>query len=112
VIAFDDGGTNQLPEHVLGAVAAAAGRAEFGLASAAEPSTLHHSMHRTATVDYLVVLSGEMWMLLDEAEVLLSAGTCVVQQATSHGFSNRSSEYCVFAAVLVDAAAPGEHPGS
>jgi hypothetical protein len=51
-----------------------------------------------------------MWMLLDEAEVLLSAGTCVVQQASSHGFSNRSPEYCVFAAVLVDAAAPGGMP--
>lgn len=79
--------------------------AEFGLSGQSERARIerHRTMHRTLTLDYLVVLSGEMWMLLDDGEVLLTPGTCVIQQATAHGFSNRSSDYCVFAAVLIEA---------
>ena len=79
--------------------------AEMGLLSVspAQARQRHHSVHATRTLDYLVVLSGEMWLLLDEGEVLLRAGSCVVQQGTMHGFTNRSQEPCVFAAVLIDA---------
>jgi len=79
--------------------------AEFGLSGQSERARTerHGTMHRTLTVDYLVVLSGEISMLLDESEVLLTPGTCVIQQATAHGFANRSQDYCVFAAVVIDA---------
>jgi uncharacterized cupin superfamily protein len=62
-------------------------------------------MHRTASIDYAVVLSGEIDMLLDEADVHLKAGDVVVQQATNHAWMNRGSEPCRIAFILVDAEA-------
>ena len=93
------------PEDMSATVDHHAADAEFGLSGQSERARAerHHTMHRTLTIDYLVVLSGEMWMLVDDGEVLLTPGTCVVQQATSHGFSNRSNDFCVFAAVLIEA---------
>ena len=64
----------------------------------------HPGMHRTSSVDYAVILSGEIDMLLDEADVRLKAGDVVVQQATNHAWTNRGSEPCRIAFVLVDAA--------
>lgn len=94
------------PDEAIPSVNPEESHREFGLSGQKgdEAGHRHHSIHRTSTIDYLVVLSGEMWMLLDDCEVLLTPGTCVVQQAASHGFSNRSRDYCVFAAVLLDAA--------
>ncbi len=62
----------------------------------------HPFMHRTASVDYGIVLEGELDMLLDEDEVHLRAGDVVVQQATNHAWSNRSSAATRIAFVLVD----------
>lgn len=62
-------------------------------------------MHRTSSVDYAVVLSGEIDMLLDEADIHLKPGDVVVQQATNHAWSNRGSEPRRIAFVLVDAEA-------
>ena len=64
----------------------------------------HPGMHRTRTLDYAIVLSGEIWAVLDEGEVLLEAGDVLVQRGTSHAWSNRSDKPCVIAFVLVDAA--------
>jgi naringenin degradation protein FdeH len=73
-------------------------------ARAADAATRRHpGMHQTDTVDYCVVLSGEIWAVLDEGEVLLRAGDCLVQRGTSHAWSNRSEEPCVIAFVLIDA---------
>ncbi|HET7201498.1 MAG TPA: cupin domain-containing protein, partial [Burkholderiales bacterium] len=73
-------------------------------ARASDAATRRHpGMHRTDTVDYCVVLSGEIWAVLDEGEVLLRAGDCLVQRGTSHAWSNRSEEPCVIAFVLIDA---------
>jgi naringenin degradation protein FdeH len=66
----------------------------------------HPFMHRTATVDYGIVLAGELDMLLDETEVHLSAGDVVVQQATNHAWSNRSGRPCRIAFVLIDGVKP------
>lgn len=67
----------------------------------------HPSMHRTDSIDYLVVVSGEMTMLMDDAtEVALEAGDCIVQQGTLHAWVNRGEHPCVLAAVLVDARTP------
>lgn len=66
----------------------------------------HHGMHRTRSVDYAVVLEGEIDMLLDEGEVHLSAGDVLVQQGTNHAWVNRGSKPCRIAFVLVDAAGP------
>ena len=64
----------------------------------------HHGMHKTASVDYAVVLEGEIDMLLDDSEVHLEAGDVLVQQGTNHAWMNRGSKPCRIAFVLVDAA--------
>jgi quercetin dioxygenase-like cupin family protein len=58
-------------------------------------------VHSTATVDYVVVLSGELVLLVGDQEIVLQAGDTVVQQGTPHGWANRSSEPCTVAAVLL-----------
>jgi mannose-6-phosphate isomerase-like protein (cupin superfamily) len=60
-------------------------------------------MHRTTTVDYAVVLSGEIEMLLDDSEVHLKAGDTVVQRGTNHAWVNRGDQPCRIAFILVDA---------
>jgi mannose-6-phosphate isomerase-like protein (cupin superfamily) len=69
----------------------------------AEDSAKHPSMHATDSVDYLVVISGEMYMIMEEGEILLRAGDCIVQRGTKHAWSNRGSIPCVMAAILIDA---------
>lgn len=62
----------------------------------------HPFMHRTETVDYAVVLSGEIVMLLDDSEVTLKAGECLIQRGTNHAWTNRSDKPCRVLFVLVD----------
>jgi mannose-6-phosphate isomerase-like protein (cupin superfamily) len=76
-----------------------------GMAEVLEPA--HPGMHTTATVDFDVVVSGEVWLELDDgAEVQLKAGECVVQNGTRHAWHNRSHEDCVIAVCLVGAHKP------
>jgi mannose-6-phosphate isomerase-like protein (cupin superfamily) len=63
----------------------------------------HPAMHRTRSVDYAIVLEGEIDMLLDEGEVHLEAGDVLVQQGTNHAWVNRSAAPCRIAFVLIDA---------
>jgi hypothetical protein len=59
-------------------------------------------MHTSATLDYGVVVSGEMWLELDDgAERRLPAGTCVVQRGTRHRWSNRAADPATMAFVLI-----------
>ena len=60
-------------------------------------------MHRTRTIDYGIVLDGEVVLILDEGEVSLRPGDIVVQRGTNHAWSNRSDEPCIFACLLIDA---------
>jgi mannose-6-phosphate isomerase-like protein (cupin superfamily) len=60
-------------------------------------------MHRTMTIDYAVVLSGEIVMRLDDSEVTLRAGDCLVQRGTIHDWINVTNEPCVIAFVLIAA---------
>ena len=62
----------------------------------------HPLMHRTETIDYAIVLAGEITMVLDEGDVTLRAGDVVVQCGTNHAWSNRSNAPCVVAFVLID----------
>jgi uncharacterized cupin superfamily protein len=59
-------------------------------------------MHRTETIDYAIVLSGEITMLLDDSEVLLKAGDILVQCGTNHAWANRSKEPCTVVFILLD----------
>ncbi len=62
----------------------------------------HPYMHRTETVDYAIILEGEMYLVLDDSEVLLKAGDVVVQRGTNHAWSNRSDKPCKVAFILID----------
>jgi quercetin dioxygenase-like cupin family protein len=64
----------------------------------------HPFMHRTKTIDYGIVLSGEIYLVLDKSETLLNAGDVVVQRGTNHAWSNRSDAPCRMAFVLIDGA--------
>jgi quercetin dioxygenase-like cupin family protein len=59
--------------------------------------------HRTDSIDYAVVLSGEIDMELDDQLVHLGAGDVLVQRGTIHNWVNRSNAPCVIAFVLIDA---------
>lgn len=78
---------------------------EMGLVSGGAPPRSPF-MHRTKSIDYAIVLSGEIDMLLDDTEVHLSAGDVLVQQGTNHAWENRSGATCRIAFVLIDAAPP------
>ena len=60
-------------------------------------------MHRTSTVDYIIVLKGEIHAVLENGETLLRAGDILVQRGTNHSWSVRGDEPCIVAAVLVNA---------
>jgi uncharacterized cupin superfamily protein len=63
-------------------------------------------MHRTRTIDYAIILAGEIDMLLDDSEVHLKAGDILVQQATNHAWVNRGTTPCRVAFVLIDSDEP------
>ena len=63
----------------------------------------HPFMHRTKSIDYAIVLSGEIDMLLDDTEVHFRAGDVLVQQGTNHAWVNRGTEPCRIAFILIDA---------
>jgi mannose-6-phosphate isomerase-like protein (cupin superfamily) len=62
----------------------------------------HPLMHRTETIDYAIVLSGEITMVMDDVDVTLKAGDVVVQCGTNHAWSNRSQAPSTVAFVLID----------
>ena len=59
--------------------------------------------HRTDSIDYIVVISGEIDMELDGSVVHLSAGDVMVQRGTIHNWVNRGTEPCLLAVILIDA---------
>lgn len=87
---------------------AAAARAHFAQIGAAQASTAgdtgarHPFMHRTESVDYGIVLDGEITLILDEAETTVKAGDIVIQRGTNHGWANRSGKNCRIAFILID----------
>lgn len=63
----------------------------------------HAHMHRTRSIDYAIVLSGEIWAVMDEGETKMTAGDVLIQRGTNHAWANRSNASCVVAFVLIDA---------
>ena len=95
VVEFPPGGREMSREAVL---------KEMGLSG--QSASAHPGMHRTRSVDYAVVMEGEIDMVLDEGEVHLAAGDVLVQQGTNHAWVNRGERPCRIAFVLLDAAEP------
>lgn len=73
-------------------------------ASTVKADSPHPLMHRTESVDYGIVIEGEMTLVLDDSEVLLKPGSVVVQRGTNHAWANRSGRPCRMLFVLVDGA--------
>lgn len=65
-------------------------------------STRHAHMHRTETIDYGIVLDGEIVLIMDEGETLCRQGDIIIQRGTNHGWANRSAQNCRIAFILVD----------
>lgn len=62
----------------------------------------HPGMHTTRTVDYAIVLEGEIYAVMDEGETLMRAGDVLIQRGTNHAWANRSSKTARIAFVLID----------
>lgn len=69
----------------------------------ADSDPRHFWFHKTQTIDYAIVLDGEIWALMDVGECLLRPGDVLVQRGTNHAWSNRSDRPCRMAFVLIDA---------
>jgi mannose-6-phosphate isomerase-like protein (cupin superfamily) len=66
-------------------------------ASTYRPDAPHPYMQKTRTLDFCLIVEGEITLVLDTEEVVLKAGDTVVQRGTNHAWSNRSGKPCVIA---------------
>ena len=78
----------------------------MGIDPATQGYPRHANTHRTKTIDYAIVLDGEIEMLLDDTEIHVKAGDVLVQQATNHAWVNNGTKPCRIAFILVDAKVP------
>ena len=79
--------------------------AEIGAGDAASHTgsgSRHAHMHRTETIDYGIVIEGELVLIVDEGETTVRAGDIVIQRGTNHGWANRSDRNCRIVFVLID----------
>ena len=88
-------------------VSAETSRAHFAQIGMEEASTAgagapHPFMHRTKSIDYAIVIDGELTLIVDEGETLVRTGDIVVQRGTNHAWANRSGRNCRIAFILVD----------
>ena len=78
----------------------------MGIDPATQGYARHANTHRTRTIDYALVLEGEIDMLLDDTEVHVKAGDMLVQQGTNHAWVNNGTKPCRIAFILIDAKTP------
>jgi mannose-6-phosphate isomerase-like protein (cupin superfamily) len=78
----------------------------MGIDPATQGYARHRNTHRTKSIDYAIVLDGEIDMLMDDTEVHLKAGDVLIQQGTNHAWVNNSGKVCRVAFVLIDAKPP------
>lgn len=97
----DDADPNKTPEE-LQADADASFKA-MGAEHNRDPNARHPNMHKTDSVDYIVLLEGEVTLILDEGEVDMKPLDVVVQRGTNHAWSNRGDTNAILAGVLIDA---------
>ncbi|MCY4668926.1 MAG: cupin domain-containing protein, partial [Rhodococcus sp.] len=68
----------------------------------ADPDAIPY-VHRTASLDYALVLDGEIYAVLDDDERLMRTGDVLIQRGTNHAWANRSEKPCRMLFVLIDA---------
>jgi mannose-6-phosphate isomerase-like protein (cupin superfamily) len=77
--------------------------AELQAAHAADGDAADPAMHKTDSVDYAMVLDGEIWAIMDTEERLMKAGDVLIQRGTNHGWANRTDKFCRMMFVLCGA---------
>ncbi|WP_205127551.1 MULTISPECIES: cupin domain-containing protein [Okeania] len=80
----------------------AEGFAKIGASQDRVDTTRHPTMHKTKTIDYIILLKGDVTLLLDDDEVRLKPFDVVVQRGTNHAWINNGKEPALFIAVLID----------
>ncbi len=75
----------------------------IGAGHAKDAANADPMMHTTATVDYLIILKGEIYAILENGETLLKPGDIMIQRGTNHSWSVRGNEPCILAAILINA---------
>ncbi len=78
----------------------------MGIDPASQGYARHRHTHRTRSIDYAIVLEGEIDMLMDDTEVHVQAGDVLIQQGTNHAWVNNGTEPCRIAFILIDANEP------
>ena len=90
-----------VPEDILQEIAADAFE-KVGAAHHRVDTSKHPAMHKTETVDYIILLKGDVTLILDEEEVDLKPFDVVVQRGTNHAWVNNGNEPALLIAVLID----------
>lgn len=101
-VEFEPEGPHLAKVDAAGARAAFASMGGAGHALTQHENAKHPWMHRTKSVDYGIVISGEIYLVLDDREVLMRPGDVCIQRGTNHAWSNRSETNCIMAFVLID----------
>jgi mannose-6-phosphate isomerase-like protein (cupin superfamily) len=101
-VEFEPEGPHLAKVDAAGARAAFAAMGGAGHALTQHENAQHPWMHRTKSVDYGIVISGEIYLVLDDQEVLMRPGDVCIQRGTNHAWSNRSETNCIMAFVLID----------
>jgi mannose-6-phosphate isomerase-like protein (cupin superfamily) len=79
------------------------GMGESGAGALDRKAPRHEAMHKTRSVDYAFVFSGEIVAVLDREEVVMRPGDVLIQRGTNHAWSNRTDEPAIVGFVLIDA---------
>ncbi|WP_340160774.1 cupin domain-containing protein [uncultured Hoeflea sp.] len=95
--------TEDFLKHGAASMTAAFSEVGEGKASTSSENSPHPLMHRTETIDYGIVIAGELTLVLDDSEVELKPGSVVIQRGTNHAWANRSGKPCRMLFVLIDA---------
>ncbi len=96
---------NPLPEGVPDAMMqeiAADAFEKIGAAHHRVDTKKHPAMHKTETIDYIILLQGDVTLILDEEEIDLKPFDVVVQRGTNHAWVNNGDEPALLIAVLID----------
>jgi hypothetical protein len=93
------------PEERARQLAASFGKI-FDDADTSHGSDIHPGMHQTDTVDYAIVLEGEIVAVLEESETVLKTGDILIQRGTNHAWSNQSGVSCKVAFILIEGRRP------
>ena len=64
--------------------------ASYGAAQAHDKAARHPGFHKTYSVDYAIVIEGEIWALMDVGETLMKVGDVLIQRGTNHAWANRT----------------------